>query len=71
MLRNNYLQSLAISLALDRGTNDLGHQERLMEALEDRGLLDREVEELPSTQEIVDRQKEGRCLTRAEIGVLL
>jgi len=71
VLRNNYLQSLAISLALDRGTNDLGHQERFMEALEDRGLLDREVEELPGTQEIIDRQKEGRCLTRAEIGVLL
>jgi glutamate dehydrogenase len=71
VLRNNYLQSLAISLALDRGTNDLGHQERFMEALEDRGLLDREVEELPSTQEMIDRQKEGQCLTRAELGVLL
>jgi glutamate dehydrogenase len=71
VLANNYRQTLAITLTLDRGSADLGHQERFMEALEARGLLDREVEELPSPPEMVERQKEGQCLTRAEIGVLL
>ncbi|MGY6708168.1 MAG: NAD-glutamate dehydrogenase [Rhizobiaceae bacterium] len=71
VLANNYRQTLAISLTADRGAADLGHQERFMEALETRGLLDREVEELPSSQEMEERQKTGRGLTRAEIGVLL
>ncbi len=71
VLENNYRQTLAISLTHDRGTEDLGHQERFMEALEQRGLLDREVEVLPSTQDMAEFQKEGRGLTRAEIGVLL
>lgn len=71
VLENNYRQTLALSLASDRGPNDLGHQERFMEALEDRGLLDREVETLPSSTEMAERQQDGRCLTRAELGVLL
>ena len=71
VLANNYRQSLAISLTADRGAADLGHQERFMEALEARGLLDREVEQLPSSQEMAERQKDGRGLTRPEIGVLL
>ena len=71
VLENNYRQTLALSLARDRGPNDLGHQERFMEALEERGLLDREVEVLPSGTEMAERQAESRCLTRAELGVLL
>ncbi|WP_246734508.1 NAD-glutamate dehydrogenase [Chelativorans sp. ZYF759] len=71
VLANNYRQTLAISLTADRGAADLGHQERFMEALEARGLLDREVEQLPSSQEMAERQKDNRGLTRAEIGVLL
>jgi len=71
VLANNYQQTLAISLAADRGPADLGHQERFMEALEQRGLLDRDVEELPSSQDMVERQKDGKGLTRPEIGVLL
>ncbi len=70
-LRNNYLQTLAISLAERRGVRDLGFQQRLMRELEDRGHLDRELEFLPSDSELSDRRKQGRGLTRPEIAVLL
>jgi glutamate dehydrogenase len=71
VLANNYRQSLAISLTALRGTADLSYQERFMEALEARGLLDRDVEVLPSTAAMAEREVRGTPLTRAEIGVLL
>jgi len=43
-LRNNYQQTLAISLEQRRGLEDLGNQMRLMSELEERGLLDRVVD---------------------------
>jgi glutamate dehydrogenase len=71
VLANNYRQTLAISLASRRGVADLGYQERFMEALEARGLLDRSVEVLPSSQMMAERESRGQPLTRAELGVLL
>ena len=47
VLRNNYQQTLALSLAQRRGLEDLGFQQRLMQVLEQRGQLDRTVEFLP------------------------
>ena len=44
VLRNNYLQTLALSLTQRRGLDDLGFQQRLMQTLETRDLLDRSVE---------------------------
>ncbi|TCD13855.1 NAD-glutamate dehydrogenase [Oricola cellulosilytica] len=71
VLENNYLQTLAISLAERRAYANLALQERLMESLEDRGLLDRKVEFLPDEEMLTERRKAGLGLTRAEIGVLL
>ena len=71
VLRNNYTQTLAISLAERRGLAILSLQQRLMRYLEERGELNREVEFLPDAEAIANRQKAGRGLTRAEIGVLL
>ncbi|MEM1317811.1 MAG: NAD-glutamate dehydrogenase domain-containing protein, partial [Pseudomonadota bacterium] len=71
VLRNNYLQTLAISLSELKGEDNLAHQQRLMRSLEDRDLLDRDVEDLPDDTEIAERAKNGTPLTRAEIGVLL
>ena len=48
VLRNNYQQTLAISLEQRRGLDNLGNQMRLMGELEERGLLDRGVEDLPA-----------------------
>src|SRR5690606_27820987 len=71
VLRNNYQQTLAISLEALRGTQNLGNQMRLMAELEERGLLDRGVEELPSDAQLDERASKGEGLTRAEIGTLL
>ncbi|MEO3387274.1 NAD-glutamate dehydrogenase [Mesorhizobium sp. CAU 1741] len=71
VLANNYEQTLAVSLARRRGLADLTHQERFMQALEARGLLDRVVEVLPSSAAVAEREARGEALTRAEIGVLL
>jgi glutamate dehydrogenase len=71
VLRNNYQQTLAISLEALRGHENLGNQMRLMAELEERGLLDRTVESLPADTALEERAVGGRGLTRAEIGTLL
>mgnify|MGYP002398907493 CR=1 FL=1 len=71
VLRNNYLQSLALSLGEAEGVAGMGELSRLMTNLEGRGLLNRKVEYLPDDAEIAERRVAGRGLTRPEIGVLL
>ncbi len=71
VLRNNYLQTLSISLTERRGMEDLPHQQRLMQNLEGRNKLDRAVEDLPDDIVLSERQAAGEPLTRAEMGVLL
>ena len=71
VLRNNYQQTLALSLAQRRALEDLGFHQRLMQALEQRGHLDRSVEFLPDDMEIGERRKRGQGLTRPELSVLL
>ncbi|MET0444725.1 MAG: NAD-glutamate dehydrogenase [Pseudorhodoplanes sp.] len=71
VLRNNYLQTLAISLAEKSGMEDLGSRQRLMQTLEGRGLLDRAVEFLPDDIEIAERRRRMQALTRPELAVLL
>ncbi|MDQ0505028.1 NAD-glutamate dehydrogenase [Xanthobacter agilis] len=71
VLRNNYAQTLALSLARRSGGRDLAFQQRLMQMLEARGELDRAVEFLPSDAEIADRRARGDDLTRPELAVLL
>jgi glutamate dehydrogenase len=71
VLRNNYLQTLALSLAERRGAEDLGFENRLMQLLEARDLLHRGVEFLPSDSEIAERRLRGQSLTRPELAVML
>ena len=71
VLRNNYQQTLALSLEEARGLDNLSHQSRMMSALEGRGLLDRQVETLPDAAMLAERAAAGEPLTRPEIGVLL
>lgn len=71
VLANNYDQTLSISLSEQRGAEDFGYQRRLMQTLEGRGLLDRNVEKLPDEAVLGEREAAGRCLTRPEIGVLM
>jgi glutamate dehydrogenase len=71
VLRNNYQQTLALSLAQRRALEDLGFQQRLMQTLEMHGQLDRAVEFLPDEMALAERRKRGLALTRPELAVLL
>ncbi|QLF68839.1 NAD-glutamate dehydrogenase [Peteryoungia desertarenae] len=71
VLRNNYLQSLAISLSEMRGSANREELSRLMDYLEGLGRLNRKVETLPETAAVAERYASGKSLSRPEIGVLL
>ena len=71
VLRNNYQQSLALSLGQRRGTRDLGGLGRLIRELEARGLIDRRREVLPGDHELAERARLGRGLARPELAVVL
>ena len=71
VLRNNYLQTLALSLAEARKLDDLAFQRRLMVALTKEGRLDRKVEFLPDESVLNAREKTGDGMTRPELAVLL
>jgi glutamate dehydrogenase len=71
VLRNNYLQTLAVSLVEREGANEVGFEMQLMRNLERRGLLDRGVEYLPSDMALAERQAKGQGLTRPELAVTL
>jgi glutamate dehydrogenase len=70
-LRNNYLQTLAISIAAHRGPAAFPDHLSLIGALERRGLLQRTLEFLPPDTELLERAAAGRGLTRPELAVLL
>ena len=71
VLRNNYLQTLALSLAERRGMEDFGFLQRLIQTLEARGLLDRGVEYLPDDMQLSERRRRSEPFTRPELSVLL
>jgi len=67
-LENNYLQTLALSMAERAGLSALPDHRVLIEHLEARGLLDRAVEFLPTDAVMAAR---GTGLTRPELAVIL
>ena len=71
VLRDNYLQSQAISLLQATAAERLGEHAHFIRSLELDGLLDRALEYLPSTEEIQDRKRAGQGLTRPELAMLL
>jgi glutamate dehydrogenase len=71
VLAHNYAQTGALSLAEEAAQRDHDALERLMVRLEQRGVLNRDVEGLPSTAEMARFQQDGRRLTRPEIAVLM
>lgn len=71
VLRNNYLQSLIISLSERRASRDISQQKIFIENLEREGLLDRRVEILPENSELTQRILHGQGLTRPELSVII
>ncbi|HEY4745984.1 MAG TPA: NAD-glutamate dehydrogenase domain-containing protein, partial [Steroidobacteraceae bacterium] len=71
VLRHNYQQSQAISIAADLAGEEHDRLERFMRALERQGRLDRAVEFLPDTAAMRTRAQNRQYLTRPELSVLL
>ncbi|MBE9604496.1 NAD-glutamate dehydrogenase [Acetobacteraceae bacterium H6797] len=71
VLKDNALQSLAVSLEALAGAEALAPQAALMQRLEAAGLLDRAVAGLPDSESMSARINAGDALTRPEIAALL
>ncbi|TXK65675.1 NAD-glutamate dehydrogenase [Alkalisalibacterium limincola] len=71
VLVDNYRQNQAISLMERMSVSRLGSKQHFIRTLESRGLLDRQLEFLPSESEFEDRRSRGLGLTRPELSVLL
>src|SRR5690606_19681659 len=71
VLGNNYRQTQAISLAAWQAAERSGEYRRFISNLEEAGRLNRELEFMPSDQELADRRVLGQGLTRPEIAILV
>jgi len=71
VLRDNYLQTQAISLMEWYGAGLLDHQQRLMRTLERTGRLNRAVEYLPDDEAMAERLAARQGMTRPELAVLI
>lgn len=71
VLKHNYLQSQALSLASHQASWLPAEHGRLIRALVAEGRLNRKLEFLPSDDELIEREKAGEGLTRPEIAILL
>jgi len=71
VLRNNYLQTQAISMSEIRSLERIDETARLIASLEHTGLLDRDLEFLPDDVEIEERRARKQGFTRPELAVVL
>jgi glutamate dehydrogenase len=71
VLRNNYLQSQALSTLELQSAARLPELQSLIRHLERKGELDRQVENLPDDETLATRRKQGLGLTRPELAVVL
>ncbi len=71
VLRNNYLQSQAISTSEFQAKERLSESAYVIRALERSSDLNRSLEYLPTEEEIAERRKAGEGLTRPELAITL
>ncbi|HEU5483565.1 MAG TPA: NAD-glutamate dehydrogenase domain-containing protein, partial [Microlunatus sp.] len=71
VLKHNYDQNLALANAVFQAPSMAGVHEDWMERLEDRGFLDREIEFLPTSEEMTERRRDHRGLTSPELSTLM
>ena len=71
VLRNNYLQTQALSVAASQAVSLLEVHSRLIRRLERDGELDREIEFLPGVEEIAERLAAQSGLFTPELSVLI
>ena len=71
VLRNNYLQTQAISIAESTAPERINEHSWFIRQLEHRVALNRALEYLPDEEEIELRRKAGKGLTRPELAVVM
>ncbi|MEO8803805.1 MAG: NAD-glutamate dehydrogenase domain-containing protein [Rudaea sp.] len=71
VLLDNYRQNQAISLMERMSVSRLGSKKHFIRVLETQGLLDRQIEFLPSDAEFAKLKARGEGLTRPELAILL
>ena len=71
VLKDNRLQTQALTIAEQLGATLLEPQTRLMQAFERSKDLDRAIEFLPDDKKLLERKAENKGLTRPELAVLL
>lgn len=71
VLRNNYDQTLAITLVESSSHEDRDADGRVMRALERAGRLDRDLEFLPGDDRLSDLAEKGLGLARPELAILV
>ncbi|MFE0578287.1 MULTISPECIES: NAD-glutamate dehydrogenase [unclassified Streptomyces] len=71
VLRNNYAQNTALANGSAQAPSLLHAQQRFMRRLESAGLLNRELEFLPTDRQIRELLNNGKGLTQPELAVLL
>jgi glutamate dehydrogenase len=71
VLRNNYMQTQALSMSEVRSLERIDEIGRVITGLERSGLLDRDLEYLPDDVEIEERKARKRGMTRPELAVVL
>ncbi len=71
VLKDNYQQTQCISRLAAHASSSLEEHSRFIEDLEERNLLNREIEFLPNKEEISDRLADHKGMTRAELSVIV
>jgi glutamate dehydrogenase len=71
ILYDNYQQAQILSQEVAAASRRMDAYEELMRSLEADGMLDRVIDGLPSSDEMSERARAGRPLTRPELAVLL
>ncbi len=71
VLKDNILQTGAISIAQAQGADLLPSQINLIHYLENRGILNRAIEFLPTDKQLLELQEAKKGLTRPELAVIL
>ena len=71
VLNDNYRQNQTLTLMERMSATRLGSKMHFISTLEAQGLLDRQIEFLPTDAEVAERKLRGAGLTRPELSVLL
>ena len=71
VLENNRAQTLALMIAREQALSMVNVHARYLDSLEAEGILDRELEFLPSDKQIAERQSAGRGLGTPDFAVMI